>query len=186
MFSQKKCGAWGNFTLPGHYVSDPPTSTCHAIGAILDGLATNHGDPTRGARFNSAMRYVAGSQQNCMTVVVSQDGGVTYMPDLPPKICRQEIEGRIGELKEFDSAVSANRDSPTRRFFEIRDWFKMHAFYCLSSDCNQLNKLLPKLQEFVDRDSTFRIDSTYKFTPHRAMKPELFYSDNKETGTGLT
>ena len=121
-----------------------------------------------------------------MTVVVSEDGGVTYMPDLPPKICRQEIEGRIGELKEFDSAVSANRDFPTRRFFEIRDWFKMHAFYCLSSDCNQLNKLLPKLQEFVDRDSTFRIDSTYKFTPHRAMKPELFYSDNKETETGLT
>jgi hypothetical protein len=33
---------------------------CHAIGVILDGLATPRGNPARGARFNSAVRYVEG------------------------------------------------------------------------------------------------------------------------------
>ena len=32
-------------------------STCHAIGVILDGLASDKGDASRGARYNSAIRY---------------------------------------------------------------------------------------------------------------------------------
>ncbi|HSN67200.1 MAG TPA: diadenylate cyclase, partial [Fusibacter sp.] len=31
---------------------------CHGIGVILDGIATEKGDPSRGARYNSAIRYV--------------------------------------------------------------------------------------------------------------------------------
>ncbi|MXY85263.1 MAG: hypothetical protein F4Y95_01895 [Chloroflexi bacterium] len=51
---------------------------CHAIGVILDGDATNRGDPARGARFNSAIRYVDSVKRKApaLAAVVSEDGGV--------------------------------------------------------------------------------------------------------------
>jgi hypothetical protein len=36
---------------------------CHAIGVILDGQATPQGDPGRGARYNSAVRYVQSAME---------------------------------------------------------------------------------------------------------------------------
>ncbi len=49
---------------------------CHAIGSILDGFATDNGDPSRGARFNSAIRYL-NTQKNsdtpCLIAVISED-----------------------------------------------------------------------------------------------------------------
>lgn len=61
-----------------------PDSTCHAIGTILDGISTTAGDPGRGARFNSAVRYVESSSGKapCLAVVVSEDGGIDFVPDL--------------------------------------------------------------------------------------------------------
>jgi len=53
----------------------------HAIGAILDGPATPEGDPARGARFNSAVRYVrslSDRQIPALAVVVSEDGSVDF------------------------------------------------------------------------------------------------------------
>lgn len=47
---------------------------CHAIGAILDGVAGAGGDPSRGARYNSAVRYVESRQGACFALVVSEDG----------------------------------------------------------------------------------------------------------------
>ena len=51
-----------------------PHNVCHAIGTILDGRATDGGDPSRGARFNSAVRYVDSSDHPCLAIVVSEDG----------------------------------------------------------------------------------------------------------------
>lgn len=54
---------------------------CHAIGTILDGEATQQGNPARGARFNSAVRYMANSSKAspCIAVVVSEDGNVEVL-----------------------------------------------------------------------------------------------------------
>jgi len=54
---------------------------CHGIGFILDGIATEKGDPSRGARYNSAIRYVetitkTPEYSNCFAIVVSEDGDV--------------------------------------------------------------------------------------------------------------
>jgi hypothetical protein len=54
---------------------------CHAVGAILDGRATGAGRPARGARYNSALRYVAGAACPTLAVVVSEDGRVDVLPD---------------------------------------------------------------------------------------------------------
>ena len=55
-----------------------PEGICHAIGTILDGRVTEKGDPARGARFNSAIRYVESCSVPCLAVVVSEDGGVDF------------------------------------------------------------------------------------------------------------
>ncbi|HSI90500.1 MAG TPA: diadenylate cyclase, partial [Adhaeribacter sp.] len=47
---------------------------CHAIGVILDGLASERGDAARGARYNSAIRYVETSKHPCLAIVLSEDG----------------------------------------------------------------------------------------------------------------
>ena len=51
-------------------------SYCYSIGVILDGKATGRGTSTRGARYNSAIRYVESSPYPCMAIVVSEDGMV--------------------------------------------------------------------------------------------------------------
>jgi hypothetical protein len=60
-----------------------PHACCHAIGVILDGVASDLGSPARGARYNSAVRYLeyARSQQHlCIAVVISEDGTVDLLP----------------------------------------------------------------------------------------------------------
>jgi hypothetical protein len=47
----------------------------HGIGVILDGLAGDSENPARGARYNSAIRYLHGHQDS-LIVVVSEDGMV--------------------------------------------------------------------------------------------------------------
>jgi hypothetical protein len=59
-----------------------PDATCHAIGVILDGVASDQGNPARGARYNSAVRYKEYSQQrqvSCLILVCSEDGTVDLL-----------------------------------------------------------------------------------------------------------
>ena len=51
-----------------------PEGYCYSIGVILDGRASGRGDSARGARYNSALRYVESSEYPCIAVVVSEDG----------------------------------------------------------------------------------------------------------------
>lgn len=65
---------------------------CHAIGVILDGLATPNGTPARGARFNSALRYVESHKEPVLVVVVSEDGYVDLIPRLRPQIRKSDFD----------------------------------------------------------------------------------------------
>jgi len=56
-----------------------PDGYCYSIGVILDGKASGHGTSTRGARYNSAVRYVESSPYPCLVVVVSEDGMVDVL-----------------------------------------------------------------------------------------------------------
>ena len=67
-------------TIDGAVLIDP-SSTCYAIGVILDGLASKKGTPARGARYNSAIRYVETSQYPCMAIVVSEDASIDLVPE---------------------------------------------------------------------------------------------------------
>jgi DNA integrity scanning protein DisA with diadenylate cyclase activity len=52
---------------------------CYAVGVILDGLASKKGNPSRGARYNSAIRYVETSKYPCFAIVVSEDGSINFI-----------------------------------------------------------------------------------------------------------
>lgn len=56
-----------------------PEGICFAFAAILDGKSTKRGDSGRGARYNSAIRYVDGRKKPCLAVVVSEDGGIDFV-----------------------------------------------------------------------------------------------------------
>tara|TARA_R110002072_G_scaffold260998_1_gene419593 strand:- start:4463 stop:5887 length:1425 start_codon:yes stop_codon:yes gene_type:complete len=57
---------------------------CHAFGVVLDGLALEgQGSRARGARYNSAFRYLAKHGNGCLVVVVSDDGMVNVLPQPP-------------------------------------------------------------------------------------------------------
>lgn len=58
-----------------------PQRMCSAIGVILDGVLSENGDSSRGARFNSALKYYdTQKEQNKMIVIVaSEDGAVDIL-----------------------------------------------------------------------------------------------------------
>jgi hypothetical protein len=55
-----------------------PAGTCHAIGVILDGVASARGERSRGSRYNSAANYVRG-RKGTLAVVISDDGTVDLL-----------------------------------------------------------------------------------------------------------
>ena len=75
----------GLTSIDGSLMTDPE-GTCTAIGVILDGESKEgSGDPSRGARHNAALRYYETRGQNsrveCMVITVSEDGGVSILPE---------------------------------------------------------------------------------------------------------
>jgi len=54
---------------------------CHAIGVILDGLASDKCDSSRGSRYNSAIKYTE-FKKDCVVIVVSEDGPVDVFPKM--------------------------------------------------------------------------------------------------------
>ncbi len=64
--------------VDGALVADP-SGAVHAFSVILDGKASRKGNPARGARYNSAVRYVDASKVPCIAIVVSEDGTVNLV-----------------------------------------------------------------------------------------------------------
>ncbi|NMO22822.1 hypothetical protein HPC49_43230 [Pyxidicoccus fallax] len=69
-----------------------PDGVCHGVGVILDGESYLLGTASRGARFNSALRYVQARKGiGRLAVVVSEDGQVDLIPRLRPQINLDEL-----------------------------------------------------------------------------------------------
>jgi hypothetical protein len=74
----------------------------HAIGVILDGAANVAGVPSRGARFNSALRYVTSEwAPPSLVVVISEDGHVDLFPRLRPQIRRADLDELIDLVRRY-------------------------------------------------------------------------------------
>lgn len=75
---------------------------CYAIGVILDGVAKQgQGDTSRGARYNSAIKYYNSEdvKGNCIIVIISEDGMIDVLPDSKKE--KQESNRIINEIKSL-------------------------------------------------------------------------------------
>jgi hypothetical protein len=77
-----------------------PDAQCHAVGVILDGQAiAGVGDPSRGARYNSALRYHQGAPSGTtLIVIVSEDGMINLLPKLRRRVSRNTVEEAVQAL----------------------------------------------------------------------------------------
>jgi hypothetical protein len=145
-----------------------PNGKCHALGVILDGLATDKGDPARGARYNSAIRYLETQVNECLIVVVSEDGHINLIPQLKPRIPRQLIDTLIKDLHEVNESELVDIKS----FNQIMHNLEGLAFYLRQEDCEIINKLRNTIESNME-PGIIRI--VYRnFTPNSEMN-ETYY-----------
>ncbi|MDP8211668.1 MAG: DNA integrity scanning protein DisA nucleotide-binding domain protein [Candidatus Zapsychrus exili] len=109
---------------------------CYAIGVILDGKATDEGDQSRGARYNSAIRYIASNEHPTICIVVSEDGHVDVFPKLFPKIDKAEVEGMVTLLQS-----NVKEDC-----IKAKHWLGEHRFYITQEQCEVINTRLGQME----------------------------------------
>jgi sensor domain DACNG-containing protein/sensor domain DACNH-containing protein/DisA checkpoint controller-like protein len=146
-----------------------PKGVCHAVGVILDGLATEQGDPSRGARFNSAIRYIISASATTICLVVSEDGHIDMLPNLPPQIRRSDVEDQISLLKQQN----------IENYHKTLRWLQEHRFYLTADQCEVVNAELSRIHSAPYEVGEIR-PIISPFVPHPAMN-ESYYLPEPET-----
>ena len=145
---------------------------CYAFGVILDGPATSSGDRARGARFNSSVRYQQASKIGTMVIVISDDGTVDVVPNLMPRVRRQEVEDAVQAFCGY-SGVEDNDGEEwargNRRVEALR-------FYLNGEQCDRVN-------ESYEREMDSRFESVgiksirERLQPHPDLN-DSYFSDS--------
>lgn len=110
-----------------------PDGRCHAVGVILDGIASDFGDPGRGARFNSAVRYAQAHPADCLILVVSEDGTVELVPEPHRRVTRQFITAVVVDVER-----AANAPVDFEQFNRLVDRALAHRFYFSAEQCDRI------------------------------------------------
>ncbi len=141
---------------------------CHAFGVILDGAAHHKCTPSRGARYNSAVRYVH-NRDDCLAMICSEDGMIDLAPDLRPLIRREDIERRLKEL-----ATLAEQDTPELAdYHDLMDWFDKHRFYLSVDWCIHIMNLMSMIEPKLDSEGFRRVYR--EFGPNEEMDETFFW-----------
>lgn len=148
--------------IDGAVLCDPDGS-CHAIGVILDGTASKAGDRGRGSRFNSAVRYINSSQAVSVAMVVSEDGGLDFVPRLRPTLARAALESRLRELELL--ALSPSTPPDREREIDVIDWIEENDFYLSDTQCESANGWIAECETRFSENSNVRIT-------RRRLKPD--------------
>lgn len=144
-----------------------PQGICYAVGVILDGIATEHGDPARGARYNSSVRYLAQRNAACAAVIVSEDGTAEWFPNLHPQIKRGDLSSCQAEVDGLLAAPTLDND----RVRKTLDWLRKHRFYLSAQLCASANALVAR--DRAAREKTGVVIVNYApFAPDPAMSNE--------------
>lgn len=115
-----------------------PSGCCHAIGVILDGTAVGEGDRSRGARYNSAVKYLASAGDTpTVILLVSEDGMINLLPDLRPRMRRADLDAMLAELRE----AAAIEPVHAERFYKAYRPVEAAAFYLSPDQIEEVNAL---------------------------------------------
>ena len=120
--------------IDGTVIIDPQC-ICHAIGVILDGQSMSECTPSRGARYNSGVRYVRAADSPRLAIVVSDDQMVNVIPTLRPRIKRSAIDVAIADLENSNS-----EDYHSAIYLLDR-----HRFYLDQGVCDRVNAALKRI-----------------------------------------
>lgn len=144
---------------------------CHAVGVILDGLASDKCTASRGARYNSAIKYTEFTYYPCLTVVISEDGLIDLIPDLMPQINRSKIENAISTLRGLDDP-----EKDSGNFHKAMSWLDKHRFYLSPEYCDEINKIK---KDFEDKMTKKGITNLVypDFRPHGEMNDSYFFEE---------
>ena len=140
-----------------------PFGVCYAVGVILDGLANERCTPSRGSRYNSAVRYVFSGVSSRMALVQSADGTTDILPLLRPRISRALIEAKVRELE------AATPDN----FHDARRFINEKRFYLSAEQCHRVNAALDRIDAMPRRDYSIRL-STDRCTPDPEMNDDYY------------
>ena len=121
-----------------------PDGRCHAFGVILDGVANEGGDRSRGARFNSAMRYQHMATAESIIIVISDDGTIDLLPRLMPRVDKREVAAAVDEFCECCDSVPIDGGE----FARLHRRVERFAFYLNEEQCHRVNE---KYEQEMDR-----------------------------------
>jgi DisA bacterial checkpoint controller nucleotide-binding len=146
-----------------------PDGTCYALGVILDGSASDQGDRARGARFNSALRYLAQPAVATMIVLVSEDGMIDVLPRLRPRISRRTVERALASYQRLTQGDEVDGEMRADAY----DRLKELAFYLTSEQCEMVNRLEAEYQRRRLESGGFAITGR-ALTPDPDMNESYF------------
>ena len=110
---------------------------CYAFGVILDGDAEHErGDPSRGSRFNSAVRYQRTRATDSLVVVISDDGMVDLIPSLKPKMHRQKVEQTVTDFCTICATVPVDGEKFAKALKKVDEL----AFYLNENQCDRISE----------------------------------------------
>ena len=109
---------------------------CHAFGVILDGTASGEGDPARGSRFNSAVRYQKTTAAHSIVVVISADGMIDLIPRLRPQVYREHVAEAVRAFR----ACCETQHVDGSEFARTHDLVWSYAFYLNEEQCCIVNE----------------------------------------------
>ena len=149
---------------------------CHALGVILDGAASRNGDPSRGSRFNNAVRYLDSPAPAAVVIGYSSDGDISILPHLRPRHDREAI-ARLVERYLAAATASPPRLDDTA---DLNDEIKAKAFYLSLAQCERVNQARAKVNEW--RIANHRVSFTEPdLLPDPLMNETYWLPDDKDS-----
>jgi len=142
---------------------------CCAVGVILDGVATGTGDPGRGARYNSAIRYNHANGKSALIIIVSEDGMIDLMPNLNRRVSRNEVENTVRSL---EAVITDDPDYEV--FFLYHRHLEALAFYLSADQCARVNAARDALEEHRRATANLTISGWSEFEPDPDMDDGYF------------
>ena len=113
-----------------------PDGRCHAFAVILDGNASALGDRARCSRFNSAVRYQSTTEVGAFLVVISDDGSVDLIPQLKPRVYKEEVEAAVQAFCACSESIPVDAEAFAKTYNRVRNL----AFYLDSDQCLRVNE----------------------------------------------
>ncbi|MGX5692693.1 hypothetical protein ACWKWA_05900 [Dermacoccus abyssi] len=145
-----------------------PEGHCHAVGVILDGAATGTGDISRGARYNSAIRYLAGRGKGSMVIIVSEDGRIDILPQLARRMRRSTVERVVQQL-----VTAAHEGHDYEKVARLDARATQLEFYLDAEQCEAVNDARETVEQRRWAEERVRMQ-VVPIAPHPAMDDSYF------------